>query len=114
MQMVKLVSLGIALLFIQACSHPIEIEGQGDVKTLSGNRACMLENYAAGDEVCTKNYVVGAYEETYYVTPRAGWQFDHWVTYCADADPPNYDCSFNIPATQVQAFCMAHRSRAHV
>jgi hypothetical protein len=100
----KILSLGIASLLTQACSHPIEIEGQGDVMSASGNRTCLLENFQAGDVVCSKNYAVGAYQETYYATAKPGWKFDHWVTYCANATPPNYDCSFNIPAEAVRDF----------
>lgn len=100
----KILSIGIASLLIFACSHPIEIVGQGDVTSASGNRNCSLENYQATDTHCTKNYAIGAYTETYYATPRAGWQFDHWVNYCATAAPPNYDCSFNIPAATVYQF----------
>jgi hypothetical protein len=100
----QIVSILVALLFIQACSHPIEIEGQGDVTSASGDRNCSLEQFTAADPVCSKNYVIGAYQETYYAKARAGWQFDHWVTYCTTAAPPNYECSFNTPAEQVGKF----------
>jgi len=78
--------------------------GQGDVTSASGNRNCYLEDFQTAKTNCTKNYAVGAYQETYYATPRPGWKFDHWVTYCANATPPNYDCSFNIPAATVQQY----------
>lgn len=104
MNLAKLVSISIALLFVQACSHPIEIEGQGDVMSASGNRNCTLENFQLADAVCTQNYAIGAYQETYYPIPRTGWKFDHWVTYCQTATPPNYDCSFNTPASAVYQF----------
>ncbi len=100
----RVVSIGIALLVIQACSHPIEIEGQGDVTSASGNRNCSLEQYTAADPVCSKNYAIGAYQETYYPMPRAGWKFDHWVGSCSSATPPNYDCSFDVPATVVRGY----------
>lgn len=89
---------------ISACSHPIEIVGEGDVTSASGNRNCSLEDFQAMQDNCTKNYAIGAYQETYYATPRAGWTFDHWVTYCPTAAPPNYDCSFNFTAGTVQQF----------
>ena len=105
MNLAKLVSLGIALLLIQARSHPIEIVGQGDVTSASGNRNCYLEDFQQAKVNCTKNYAVGAYQETYYAIPRAGWQFDHWGNnYCPNATPPNYDCSFNIAAATVQQY----------
>ena len=102
MKLAHLVSIGIALLFTQACSHPIDIVGEGDVTSASGSRTCLLENYQAGDDVCSKNYVVGAYQETYYAMPRVGWQFDHWGGYCTNAI--TNECSFNIPAATVQQY----------
>jgi len=104
MNLPKLVSLGIALLFIQACSHPIEIEGEGNVMSASGTRTCLFENFQAGDDVCSKNYAIGAYQETYYPTAEPGWKFDHWVTYCTTATPPNYECVFDVSAATVQQF----------
>lgn len=100
MKLVKLISIGIALLLLQACSHPIEIVGEGDVTSAPGNRNCSLEAYQAGADVCSKNYVVEAYNETYTATPRVGWQFDHWENYCTTAT--NNQCSFNVPAATVQ------------
>ena len=47
MKLVKLVSIGFALLLLQACSHPIEIVGEGDVTSAPGNRNCSLEDYNA-------------------------------------------------------------------
>lgn len=85
---------------LYACSHPIEIVGEGDVLSATGTRSCYLEEFQAGEENCTKNIVQGAYNETYYAVPRDGWQFDHWVNYCTDAI--NNECAFNIPADAVQ------------
>ena len=104
MNLAKLVSLSIALLLIQACEHPIEIEGEGDVTSATGDRNCYLEDFQTAQTNCTKNYAIGAYQETYYAVPRAGWKFDHWVTYCSTAAPPYYDCGFNIAAATVQQF----------
>lgn len=116
MKALKFVSLGIALLFIQACSHPIEIEGQGDVLSASGERNCYLEQFTAGDAVCSKNGVLGFekdqlptlipedYVETYYPIPRPGWKFDHWETYCTDATLPYFECTFDVPAAAVLEF----------
>ena len=101
----KIVSISITLLCIYACSHPIEIVGEGDVTSASGTRNCYLEDFQAGQDNCSKNYVVGAYHETYYATPRTGWQFDHWGNkYCPDAAPPNYDCSFDVDAAVVREY----------
>jgi len=90
------------LTLITACSHPLEIVGDGDIMSASGDRTCLLENFQAGDAVCSKNYAIGAYQETYYATPRAGWQFDHWGNYCADVT--DNTCAFDISASAVQKF----------
>lgn len=95
-------SIFLSVLFIQACSHPIDIVGEGDVMSASGTRNCLLEDHAAGLDNCSKNYVVGAYQETYYATPRVGWQFDRWVNYCANAT--DNACAFNVAADTVQLF----------
>jgi hypothetical protein len=104
MDTAKLVTFSMALLIVQACSHPIEIVGQGDVTSHSGDRNCSLEQFTEGDDVCSKNYAIGAYQETFNPWPRAGWKFDHWGNYCADSTPPTYDCSFDYTAEQVRQF----------
>jgi Alpha/beta hydrolase domain len=98
----KIVSISIALQLIHACSHPIQIVGEGDVTSAPGNRNCSLEEYNASADVCSKNYVIGAYNETYTATPRVGWQFDHWGNYCTTATTTH--CSFNVAAATVQQF----------
>jgi hypothetical protein len=111
----KVLAFSLASLFLYACSHPIEIVGQGDVTSASGNRNCYLEDFQTAKTNCTKNYAIGAYRETYYAIPRAGCKFDHWVTYCPTATPPNYACSFNTPAEAVSQFCseMEISARTH-
>ena len=93
MKLVKLVSISIAILFIQGCSHPLEIEGEGDVTSATGDRGCTLEESQLGDPVCAVNLVVYGYQETYYAEPREGWVFDHWGNYCLEATVNS--CSFN-------------------
>jgi hypothetical protein len=73
--------------FIYGCSHPLEIQGQGDIATLSGNSTCKLE-----DQPC-KNIVAGAYQQTFIPVPREGWKFASWEGCSAQ----NLTCSFNIP-----------------
>lgn len=85
---------------IYACSHPIEIVGEGDVLSATGTRNCYLEDYQASKENCTKNTVIGAYSETYFAEPRSGWDFARWVNYCTDAT--SNECAFAIPADAVQ------------
>lgn len=96
--------ISIAILCIVGCSHPIEIVGEGDVTSASGERDCTLEDFLAAADVCSENYAVQDYVESYYPVPRAGWQFDHWGNYCAHAAPPDYACSFNVPGETVSAF----------
>jgi hypothetical protein len=98
----KIVSIFSAVLFIYACSHPIEIVGEGDVLSASGDRDCLLEDFVAGLENCSKNYVIDEYVETYYAVPRSGWQFDHWASYCTNAI--GNECSFNAPSDTVHQY----------
>lgn len=94
-----------ALFFVAACDHPIEIVGQGDVLSASGDRNCLLEEFQAGNTNCTKNTVVSAYKETYFAVPRSGWQFSRWENYCTDVTDPNMtDCGFEIPGGTVFDF----------
>ena len=106
-RILKLVSISVVLLLTQACSHPIEIVGEGDVTSQSGNRNCSLEQFKAANPACSKNYagidldqlpalVAEDYAETYNPAPREGWMFSHWVNYCTTATPPTYDCVFDI------------------
>ncbi len=81
---------------LTSCSHPVEIVGEGDVLSSSGNRDCLLEDFAAELDNCTKNYVIGAYEETYFAVPREGWIFDSWTNYCEDSLVA--ECSFSMAA----------------
>lgn len=91
-----------ALSIITACSHPLEIVGEGDILSASGTRACLLENYVSADPSCTENFVVSDYSETYFATPRSGWQFDHWENYCTDSS--ENQCSFDFTASEVEKF----------
>ena len=90
----------IVLVTLYGCSHPIEIQGKGDVRSASGERNCSLADFEAGKDNCRKNLVVGAYSETYFAEPHPGWEFDHWENYCTDAS--NNACSFKVGADAVQ------------
>ena len=93
----------LATLLIVACSHPLEIKGEGDILSASGMRDCYLEDFQAGAENCTKNLVVDAYQEIYYAVPRDGWEFVRWDN-CFSKEAAGADqCSFNIPASLVRA-----------
>lgn len=91
----------LASLVLVACSHPIEIIGEGDVSS-TGGRSCSLEDHAAGLDNCSKNYVIGGYQETYRAQPREGWEFDRWGTYCTGL--ASDACSFDVPFSTVQLF----------
>ena len=102
----KIALIGIALLLVQACRHPIEIEGQGDVTSSTGTRGCSFEESTASPvpDNCAQNLIVGDYQETYYPVARPGWKFKGWVNYCTDVVTPPYGCSFTVPAETVQLF----------
>lgn len=85
-----------------ACSHPIEIVGDGDVLSATGTRSCYLEDYAAGKDSCARNLVVEEYFETYYAMPRRGWKFARWGNYCEDAG--SVECSFKLGAATVMQY----------
>ena len=102
MRTLKTVSIAFATSLVYACSHPIEIDGQGDVQSASGNRNCYLEDYEQGKPNCTINMVTGDYQETYYAVARQGWKFDKWLNYCTDEI--SNQCSFNLPAELVQQY----------
>jgi len=93
--------LSLGLLFVYACSHPIDIVGEGDVSS-TGGRTCSLEDHRAGLDNCSKNYVIGGYHETYSAQPREGWEFDRWGSYCTGA--ASDACRFDVPFSTVQAF----------
>tara|TARA_R110001592_G_scaffold355031_1_gene655233 strand:- start:13294 stop:14475 length:1182 start_codon:yes stop_codon:yes gene_type:complete len=71
-------------LLAMGCSHPIEIVGEGDVLSATGDRDCLLEEFHASLENCSKNHVLGDYQEIYTAVARPGWEFEGWGNYCAD------------------------------
>ncbi len=86
---------------LYACSHPLEIVGEGDILSSTGTRNCYLEDFQAGKESCTVNLVVLDYQETYYAVPRDGWEFEQWLNYSHCANTGNA-CAFNLPAAAVK------------
>ena len=79
-----------------ACSQPIEIVGEGDVVSQSGNRDCSLIDFRAGATNCTDNLITGAYDETYYGVAAADWHFHRWAGVCMEAIAN--ECSFDVSA----------------
>lgn len=92
---------------IAACSHPIDIVGEGDVTT-EGSRGCSLEDSTKvpKPDNCARNYVVGSYEESYTAQPRDGWLFDSWIN-CAFTGlsvQTGNTCTFAVPADTIIRF----------
>lgn len=74
------------------CTHPLEIVGEGDILSGSGDNDCLLE-----DLPC-KADAVNEYIETYFPQPRPGYEFVGWDNCLArDGD----SCVFEIPANVV-------------
>lgn len=85
-----------------ACSHPLEIVGQGDIASASGERDCTLQDFQSGATVCSENRVATDYAETYTAVAHAGWKFYGWQNYCSDTGAA--PCSFDFQATAVGHF----------
>lgn len=96
----RIFGLGIALLLLQACSHPLEIDGGGDIISDSGQRDCRLESFLEEWPQCSDNLVIGAYFETYTAVPRTGWEFVRWEG-CLSNTP---ECSFGVTAEDVSQY----------
>lgn len=79
------------LSFVTACSHPLEIVGEGDIVSDTGAYDCSLE-----DQPCD-NHVTGDYFVTYTGVPRAGWRFAGWQG-CGSQHP---ECTYSVPAALV-------------
>ena len=88
------------LLSLQACKHPLAIQGQGDIVDLNDNGfGCTLEQFQAGNAAC-ENDVQGDYFVNYSGVPRAGWNFSHWDGACGRPSvAPN--CRFDVAAPLV-------------
>ncbi|MEM6583812.1 MAG: FAD-dependent oxidoreductase [Pseudomonadota bacterium] len=97
MQLVLILTL---LLFLQACRHPLAIEGQGDIVDLNeGPFGCSLEQYLAGESTC-ENEVSGDYFVNYAAIPRQGWRFDRWEGWCSPLSEGTH-CRFDVSAEAV-------------
>lgn len=100
----KFIALISSLLLLQACSHPLEIIGEGDIVDLNGSgHGCTLEQFQSRDEACTENMVVYEYNVNYQAVPRPGWQFVRWDGPCSgNSIAPN--CSWNVSAEEVKKY----------
>jgi N-acetylneuraminic acid mutarotase len=91
------------LLLLQACKHPLAIEGEGDIiERLAGHRGCTLEEFQANSARCTENEVVDEdYLVNYEAVPKPGWTFLGWEgTACSAASVAPY-CDYNVTAAWV-------------
>lgn len=79
---------------LAACSHPLEIVGEGDIRSSTASNDCALE-----EQPCV-NLVTGDYDVTYVADPRPGWVFIGWEG-CAGQFP---ECAFDVPASTVEQF----------
>ncbi|MFK8021879.1 MAG: hypothetical protein AB8B86_19120 [Pseudomonadales bacterium] len=84
------------IFFAVGCTHPIEIEGSGDIVSSSGERNCTLELFQAGE--CNFS-IVDEYIESYVAVPRAGNEFSNWR---GCGNETSNTCSFAVPAAGVK------------
>lgn len=101
-------SVLLVIFALQACKHPLAIEGEGDIVDLNGSgHGCTLEQFQAQDGACKRNEVKGEYIVTYRAEPRPGWRFVRWHGPC----PPDSDfqqCRFHIAKAAVDWWDATH------
>jgi len=91
----------VILLFLQACKHPLAIEGEGDIVDLNGGTfGCTLEQFQSGHTACTDNNVTSEYDVNYQAIPRPGWKFVGWEGDCGHQSKPPY-CRFEAGSSSV-------------
>lgn len=95
---------------VAGCSHPLDIEGEGDIVELNNSvRGCTLEESIANDIRC-ENWVVsggGSYVVRYSAVPRAGWAFEGWEGSACDMASEAPYCEYFITGSLVDAFIAA-------
>ena len=57
---------------LAGCTHPIDIAGEGDIRSSSAKNDCLME------ELPCEVVAIGAYTETYRPEARSGFQFVGW------------------------------------
>ena len=77
------------LSIIGGCTHPIDIVGEGDIRSTSGDNDCLLEDLPCKAET------IDEYEETYFPEPRSGYEFVGWDG-CLEMQGDS--CVFNVSA----------------
>lgn len=90
---------------LQACKHPLAIEGEGDIVDLNGSGyGCTLEQYEDEHAACLGNEVVNDdYFVNYSPVPRPGWRFVRWDGPCGHLSEGS-NCRFESPEIFVQWF----------
>jgi FG-GAP-like repeat/RTX calcium-binding nonapeptide repeat (4 copies) len=94
----RLVLIVVWAFFLQACRHPLAIEGRGDIiERLDGTRGCTFEEYTSSSLRCSDNSVTNSdYIVSYEAVPRAGWFFTGWFgTKCSELTAESY-CNFSL------------------
>ena len=77
---------------LAGCTHPIDIVGEGDIRSSSGDNDCLLE------ESPCEVVAVGAYAEDYRPEPRSGYAFVGWDNCLSEQGE---QCVFDIDADTV-------------
>jgi len=97
----RILSTLAVILVLQACKHPLEIVGEGDIVDMNGSgHGCTLEQFQAQDVACTENETFTDYIVNYQATARPGWKFVRWEGPCGNlSEPPN--CRFDVVAAWV-------------
>jgi RHS Repeat len=91
----------LASVALQACKHPLAIEGEGDIVDVnSSGHGCTLEQFRAQDAACTANEVSGDYFVNYKAQPRPGWRFVRWDGPCSPQSDFQH-CRVNITGAGV-------------
>ncbi|MEM1112906.1 MAG: hypothetical protein AAGI11_13425 [Pseudomonadota bacterium] len=93
------IAIGLALVvsLLSGCTHPVEVVGEGDVLSSSGERDC-----SAQERNCPF-LVVEAFEERYTALPRAGHTFVRWQN-CGDGALANQCHLGPVDADTVRQF----------
>ena len=86
---------------ISACTHPLDIDGQGQIRSSSGLRDC------SPNQAPCNHVVTGDYAEIYEAIADKGYKFKQWegCDYVADMIYSYSNvCEFNAPASIVDQF----------
>jgi len=87
--------LAIALVAsLSSCTHPLDILGEGDILSASGDNDCLRENLPC------KAIALGDYIETYSAVPRPGHEFVSWE----GCPTSTAECAFDVPGDIVLQF----------